>query len=318
MFSIFIIVVMKIWLKTRTKLTVGTSHHGFNNGFILGIVLNFGLWSLNNSSIDTSSFIFPFIYSSGELAHKLLAASTLGNDKVRGFVDNLKQEEKKRKLKLAMAQRQDILQKMGLKIKKRKRTASGNFEDNEEEAIENDSVVQIVSAIHSGGNDPNGEEDDEGERDEQKDGGEEISSSPTSSDSKRQKLLHKPESKSQTKQEGSEELSSQSSRDKEEEKFEEGKEAGAKGKNKSKGKGKGKKGGKKKKKNKSKAKVQPSWLMEMEALEEEKGVMCTVCQEGYTYKPNDLIGVYVNCSCTFLGENAIYIKADGSLNEVGL
>lgn len=28
-------------------------------------------------------------------------------------------------------------------------------------------------------------------------------------------------------------------------------------------------------------------------IEEEKGVSCIVCHEGYTFRPNDILGVYI-------------------------
>jgi len=37
---------------------------------------------------------------------------------------------------------------------------------------------------------------------------------------------------------------------------------------------------------------QPAWLAEMEALEDEKGLTCAVCQEGRTLQPSELLGLY--------------------------
>jgi len=36
----------------------------------------------------------------------------------------------------------------------------------------------------------------------------------------------------------------------------------------------------------------PSWLAEMEAMEDEEGLTCAVCHEGVTFKPTDLLGLY--------------------------
>ena len=36
----------------------------------------------------------------------------------------------------------------------------------------------------------------------------------------------------------------------------------------------------------------PSWMAEMEALDDEKGVTCAVCQEGRTLQPSELLGLY--------------------------
>ena len=38
--------------------------------------------------------------------------------------------------------------------------------------------------------------------------------------------------------------------------------------------------------------VQPSWLAEMEAMEDEEGLTCAVCHEGVTFKPTELLGLY--------------------------
>ena len=57
--------------------------------------------------------------------------------------------------------------------------------------------------------------------------------------------------------------------------------------------------GKKQKKQKGKSKLTPkigdgfNWKEEMKSLKDEQGVVCTVCQEGYTYKPTEPIGVYI-------------------------
>lgn len=37
---------------------------------------------------------------------------------------------------------------------------------------------------------------------------------------------------------------------------------------------------------------QPAWLAEMEALEDESGLTCAVCQEGRTLQPSELLGLY--------------------------
>ncbi|KAL3795660.1 hypothetical protein HJC23_002067 [Cyclotella cryptica] len=39
-------------------------------------------------------------------------------------------------------------------------------------------------------------------------------------------------------------------------------------------------------------KNQPSWMAEMEAMEEESGLTCAVCQEGRTLQPSELLGLY--------------------------
>ena len=38
--------------------------------------------------------------------------------------------------------------------------------------------------------------------------------------------------------------------------------------------------------------VKPAWMAEMEALDDEKGVTCAVCQEGRTFQPSELLGLY--------------------------
>ena len=38
----------------------------------------------------------------------------------------------------------------------------------------------------------------------------------------------------------------------------------------------------------------PAWMLEMEGMEEEEGVLCVVCQEGYTYKPKECLCTYVH------------------------
>jgi hypothetical protein len=42
----------------------------------------------------------------------------------------------------------------------------------------------------------------------------------------------------------------------------------------------------------AKATEQPAWLAEMEALEDETGLTCAVCQEGRTLQPSELLGLY--------------------------
>ena len=39
-------------------------------------------------------------------------------------------------------------------------------------------------------------------------------------------------------------------------------------------------------------KAQPSWMEEMEAMADEAGVTCAVCQEGRTLQPSELLGMY--------------------------
>lgn len=34
----------------------------------------------------------------------------------------------------------------------------------------------------------------------------------------------------------------------------------------------------------------------MQGLEDEEGVRCMVCQEGYRFKPREILGIYVYCS----------------------
>ena len=53
----------------------------------------------------------------------------------------------------------------------------------------------------------------------------------------------------------------------------------------------------KKKKSSAKAKkakeeAKPAWLLEMEAMEDESGLTCAVCQEGRQYQPTELLGMY--------------------------
>jgi len=38
----------------------------------------------------------------------------------------------------------------------------------------------------------------------------------------------------------------------------------------------------------------PAWLLEMEAMEDEKGLTCAVCQEGRTLQPSELLGLYAH------------------------
>jgi hypothetical protein len=40
--------------------------------------------------------------------------------------------------------------------------------------------------------------------------------------------------------------------------------------------------------------AKPKWMEEMDALEEEEGLRCMVCQEGYSFKPKEVLGVYVH------------------------
>lgn len=36
----------------------------------------------------------------------------------------------------------------------------------------------------------------------------------------------------------------------------------------------------------------PSWMLEMEAMEDESGLVCSICQEGRNYKPTEILGLY--------------------------
>eukprot|EP00957_Ditylum_brightwellii_P014832 1118116-Ditylum_brightwellii.AAC.1 len=45
-------------------------------------------------------------------------------------------------------------------------------------------------------------------------------------------------------------------------------------------------------KDKSVRSTQPSWLDEMEEMEDEAGLTCAVCQEGRTLQPSELLGLY--------------------------
>jgi hypothetical protein len=36
----------------------------------------------------------------------------------------------------------------------------------------------------------------------------------------------------------------------------------------------------------------PAWMLEMEAMEDESGLVCSVCQEGRNYKPSEILGLY--------------------------
>lgn len=36
----------------------------------------------------------------------------------------------------------------------------------------------------------------------------------------------------------------------------------------------------------------PSWMLEMEAMEDERGLTCAVCQEGRNYQPSEMLGLY--------------------------
>ena len=36
----------------------------------------------------------------------------------------------------------------------------------------------------------------------------------------------------------------------------------------------------------------PSWMLEMEAMEDESGLVCAVCQEGRSYQPSEMLGMY--------------------------
>uniref|UniRef100_A0A7S2LBI9 E3 ubiquitin ligase UBR4 C-terminal domain-containing protein n=1 Tax=Leptocylindrus danicus TaxID=163516 RepID=A0A7S2LBI9_9STRA len=43
----------------------------------------------------------------------------------------------------------------------------------------------------------------------------------------------------------------------------------------------------------STAAAKPSWMAEMEAMEDEEGLTCAVCQEGRVFQPTELLGLYV-------------------------
>ena len=43
----------------------------------------------------------------------------------------------------------------------------------------------------------------------------------------------------------------------------------------------------------SQSSAKPAWMAEMEAMEEETGLTCAVCQEGSTLQPRELLGLYV-------------------------
>ena len=45
--------------------------------------------------------------------------------------------------------------------------------------------------------------------------------------------------------------------------------------------------------NSSQSSAKPAWMAEMEAMEEETGLTCAVCQEGSTLQPRELLGLYV-------------------------
>jgi hypothetical protein len=36
----------------------------------------------------------------------------------------------------------------------------------------------------------------------------------------------------------------------------------------------------------------PLWMLEMEAMEDETGLTCAICQEGHTLQPTELLGIY--------------------------
>jgi hypothetical protein len=41
----------------------------------------------------------------------------------------------------------------------------------------------------------------------------------------------------------------------------------------------------------------PAWMLEMEAMGEETGLACTVCQEGYAFRPHEPLAAYVFAKC---------------------
>jgi hypothetical protein len=58
-------------------------------------------------------------------------------------------------------------------------------------------------------------------------------------------------------------------------------------------------------------KAQPSWMAEMEAMEEESGVTCAVCQEGRTLQPSELLGLYA-----FMKKVTIPASQGGSKGDI--
>ena len=38
----------------------------------------------------------------------------------------------------------------------------------------------------------------------------------------------------------------------------------------------------------------PAWLKEMEAIEDEEGLTCAVCQEGLTYQASEMLGLCIH------------------------
>jgi len=53
----------------------------------------------------------------------------------------------------------------------------------------------------------------------------------------------------------------------------------------------------------------PKWLLEMEALVEESGHTCMVCQEGYTCKPKEALGIYVHTKA-IQGQDLAVLEGD--------
>jgi hypothetical protein len=49
-------------------------------------------------------------------------------------------------------------------------------------------------------------------------------------------------------------------------------------------------------------KVQPAWMAEMEAMADEEGVTCAVCQEGRTLQPSEQLGLYAYVKKVSFGE----------------
>mmetsp|Transcript_24340 Transcript_24340/g.36776 ORF Transcript_24340/g.36776 Transcript_24340/m.36776 type:complete len:1632 (-) Transcript_24340:3-4898(-) len=70
----------------------------------------------------------------------------------------------------------------------------------------------------------------------------------------------------------------------------------------------------------SKSNAAPAWLAEMEALEDETGLTCAVCQEGRTLQPSELLGLYCHVKKVSIPQNKCGGKSsiDGAMLLISL
>ena len=59
----------------------------------------------------------------------------------------------------------------------------------------------------------------------------------------------------------------------------------------------------------------PAWMLEMEAMEDESGLTCAVCQEGQTLQPTELLGLYVYLKKVSIPSNKSGVRSiiDGTM-----